>query len=117
MAPPLWYCPNKKLQSWFTDCPPRQLVLLPHDASQNTVLDPQSTKEKISNIKRRMNQVACSSEVHWGQRRALTEMVESQKGHTWVVGPVGGSACRRRRLIPRTSRKIARATMRKFSTV
>ena len=38
------------------DCPTRELLLLPNDAPQNLVLNPQSTKEKRSKINRRMNE-------------------------------------------------------------
>jgi hypothetical protein len=42
-------------------------------------------------------------------------MVEKQKGHSLVVGAAGGaSCCRLIAFIPRTSRKTAKATIRKL---
>jgi hypothetical protein len=56
--------------------------------------------------------------VQWGQRVALIEIVDRQYGHSFVVGSAGSSSSfRSSRLIWRTIKKIAKATMTKSITV
>ena len=59
-----------------------------------------------------------NSEVQWGQRVALREMVDRQKGHSLVAGSAGGAAFSRfMRLTPLITRNTAKAMIIKLMMV